>query len=157
MQSQSEGFLGTQAPFYADLVSLLEIGMGFALLVGAVLARKRKFRLHACCQSSVVLLNAAVIVLTMVPSFAARVLPRIPAKLGRSYYALAMAHAMLGGITEIAGLYILLAAGTKILAPRFRLTRYKFWMRTVLMLWWTELVLGLLTYLRWYVPGLFPR
>jgi len=45
----NEGFLGTAAPRYADLVVLLEIGMGMgvALLIGAVLARMRWIRL-AC-------------------------------------------------------------------------------------------------------------
>ena len=43
----NEGFLGTAAPRSADVVLLLEIGMGVALLIGAGLARMRRFRLHA--------------------------------------------------------------------------------------------------------------
>jgi Ca2+/H+ antiporter len=62
----NEGFLGTAAPRYADVVVLLEIGMGVALLIGAVLARTRRFRLHAWCQSIIVLLNLVVIVLVMI-------------------------------------------------------------------------------------------
>jgi hypothetical protein len=58
-------------------------------------------------------------------------------------------------ITEIAGLYILLAAGTSVLPAKFRITKYKPWMRTVLVLWWVVLLLGLATYARWYVPHLF--
>jgi hypothetical protein len=42
--------------------------MGVALLTGAVLARTRRFRLHAWCQSAIVLQNLVVIVLLMVPS-----------------------------------------------------------------------------------------
>jgi len=148
----SEGFLGTAAPRYADLVLLIEIAMGLALLIGAVLARKGKFLVHAWWQSTVVLLNFAIIVLLMIPSFHVHVSRSIPAKLGKAYYALPTAHAALGSITEIAGLYILLAAGTNILPQRFRLTRYKLWMRTVLVLWWLVLLLGLATYVRWYVP-----
>jgi uncharacterized membrane protein YozB (DUF420 family) len=151
----NEGLLGTAAPSYADLVLLLEIGMGLALLVGAVLARTRRFRPHALCQSAVVLLNLAVIALLMVPSFHAHVRPKIPAKLGKAYYALATAHAALGSVTEIAGLYIVVAAGTNILPHKFRLTKYKVWMRSVLVLWWLVLLLGFATYVRWYVPGSF--
>jgi uncharacterized membrane protein YozB (DUF420 family) len=153
----SEGFLGTAAPRSADLVLLLEIGMGLALLVGAVLARSRKFRLHAWCQSTVVLLNLAVVVLLMVPAFSVHVSPKIPAKLSKSYYGLATAHGALGSLTEIAGLYILLATGTSIVPQQFRPTKYKFWMRSVLVLWWLVLLLGLATYVRWYVPGLFRK
>ena len=65
----NENLFGTAAPRYADLLLLLETGMGLALLGGAVLARRRRFLLHACCQSAVVLLNFAIIVLIMVPSF----------------------------------------------------------------------------------------
>jgi len=152
---QNEGFLGTAAPRYADLILLLEIGMGLALLIGAVLARRKQFRLHAWCQSTVVLLNLAVVLLLMVPSFQDHVSPKIPARLGKAYYALATTHAALGSVTEIAGLYILLAAGTNILPVQLRLTQYKLWMRSVLVLWWLTLLLGLATYVRWYVPGLF--
>jgi len=149
------GFLGTEAPFYADLTLLLEIAMGVGLLVGALLARRRRFRQHAWCQSMIVLLNLVLIVLAMIPSFHAHVSPKIPLKLGRAYYAMATSHAALGTTTEIAGLYILLAAGTSVLPEKFRIARYKFWMRSVLLLWWFVLLLGLATYARWYVPHLF--
>lgn len=153
----NEGFLGTAAPRYADLVLLLEIGMGVGLLIGAVLARRRQFRLHAWCQSVIVLLNFVVIALVMVPSFRVRVGPKIPLKLGKAYYALATAHAALGTVTEIAALYILLAAGTNVLPQKLRMTDYKVWMRSVLVLWWLVLLLGLATYARWYVPHLFRK
>jgi uncharacterized membrane protein YozB (DUF420 family) len=127
--------------------------MGVGLLIGALLARFRRFRAHAWCQSVIVLLNCAVILMAMIPSFRLQVIPRIPIKLGKSYYALATAHAALGAITEIAGLYVLLAAGTSLLPERVRITRYKLWMRTVLLLWWAVLVLGWATYARWYWPA----
>ena len=147
-----EGFLGTAAPLCADLIFVLETVMGLALIVGVVLARQRRFLLHAWCQSTVILLNAAIIVVLMVPSFVLHVSPRIPAKLGKPYYALATAHAALGMVAEVGGLYILLAAGTTILPQQFRLTRYRLWMRGELVLWWLVLLLGMMTYARWYVP-----
>jgi uncharacterized membrane protein YozB (DUF420 family) len=153
----NEGFLRTAAPYCADVTLLLEIAMGVGLLVGALLARLGRFRQHAWCQSVIVLLNFAVIVVTMIPSFRVHVSPKIPLRLGKAYYALATAHAALGSVTEIAGLYILLAAGTSILPEKFRITKYKAWMRTVLVLWWVVLLLGLATYGRWYVPHLFPK
>jgi uncharacterized membrane protein YozB (DUF420 family) len=145
------------APPYANLILLLEIAMGVGLLIGALLARMRRFRAHAWCQSAIVLLNLAVIVLVMIPSFRAHVSPKIPLKLSKPYYALATAHAALGTGTEIAGLYILLAAGTGVLPEKFRITKYKAWMRTVLVLWWFVLLLGLATYARWYVPRFFRK
>ena len=153
----SGSLFGTTAPRYADVVLVLEIGMGLALLGGALLASRKRFRSHACCQSAVVLLNFVIILLVMVPSFQVHVSPKIPAKLGKAYYSLATTHAALGGVTEIAALYILLAAGTNILPLQFRLTSYKIWMRSVLALWWLVLVLGLAAYARWYVPDLLRK
>jgi len=153
----NEGFLGTAAPRSADVVLLLEFGMGVALLIGAVLARTRKFRLHAWCQSAIVLLNLVVILMIMIPSFHVHVSPKIPLKLGKAYYALATVHGALGSVTEVAGLYILLAAGTNVLPHNFRVTEYKLWMRSLLALWWLVLLLGFATYGRWYVPHLFKK
>ena len=147
----------TAAPRAANLVLVLEIAMGMGLLAGARLARKGRFRQHAWCQSAIVLLNLAVVAVMMLPSFLVHVLPKVPAKLGKAYYALATTHAAIGTVTELAGLYILLSAGTSVLPEKFRITKYKVWMRTVLTLWWVVLLLGLATYSRWYVSRLFRR
>jgi uncharacterized membrane protein YozB (DUF420 family) len=136
---------------------LLEIAMGVGLLTGAWLARARRFRQHAWCQSVIVLLNLAVIGLMMIPSFRLHVFPRIPGRLGKAYYALATTHAGLGTLTELAALYILLSAGTQVLPGKLRITKYKPWMRSVLVLWWGVLFLGIATYTRWYMPGLFRK
>ena len=145
------GFFGTNAPWTADVVLLLELALGTGLIAGAMLARAGRYRLHAVCQSVIVLLNLAVILLAMVPAFHRQVLPKLPGRLGRPFYAIATTHAALGGVAEIAGLYLLLAAGTKLLPEKWRITRYRSWMRTVLVLWWITLLLGLATYVRWYV------
>jgi uncharacterized membrane protein YozB (DUF420 family) len=152
-----EAFFETAAPRAANFVLVLEIAMGIGLLVGARLARKGRFRQHAWCQSAIVLLNLAVVAVMMIPSFRVHVLPRISAKLGIAYYALATTHGALGTVTELAGLYVLLSAGTNLLPDKLRITKYKVWMRTVLALWWVVLVLGMATYTRWYVPHVFRK
>ena len=152
-----KAFLETAAPRGANVVLVLEIAMGIGLLLGARLARKERFRQHAWCQSVIVLLNLAVVAVMMIPSFRVHVLPMVPAKLGKAYYALATTHGAFGTVTELAGLYILLSAGTSALPEELRITRYKVWMRTVLALWWVVLFLGMATYTRWYVPHLFRK
>jgi uncharacterized membrane protein YozB (DUF420 family) len=152
-----KAFLETAAPLGANVVLFLEIAMGIGLLLGARLARKRRFRQHAWCQSTIVLLNLAVVVVMMIPSFRVHVVPRVPAKLGKAYYALATMHGACGTVTELAGLYIVLSAGTKVLPEKLRITKYKAWMRSILLLWWVVLLLGLATYTRWYVPHLFRK
>ena len=150
-------FFKTAAPRDANVVLVLEVAMGVGLLIGAWLARKQRFRQHAWCQSAIVLLNLAVVVMMMIPSLRVHVLPRVPAQLGKAYYALATTHGAFGTVTELAGLYILLSAGTSVLPEKLRITRYKMWMRSVLVLWWVVLLLGMATYTRWYVPHLFRK
>jgi hypothetical protein len=133
------GFLGTNAPWTADVTLLLELALGTGLLAGALLARAGRLWLHAACQSVIVFLNLILIALTMFPPFHRQVLPKLPSRIGRPYYALAATHAALGGVAELAGLYLLLAAGTNLLPEKFRITRYKFWMRSVLFVWWIVL------------------
>jgi hypothetical protein len=149
--------LATTAPFYSNLTLLLELVMGVGLLAGALLARLKRFRQHAWCQSVIVLVNLPLIVVAMLPSFRVYVAPRIPLKLGKAYYAVATAHTALGSLAEVGGLYILLAVGTNLLPPRLRIRNYKLWMRTVLVLWWAVLLLGWATYARWYIPHMFRK
>ncbi len=144
------GILQSAAPLASDCVLLSEIAMGLALIAGGVLARRRRYRAHAWCQSAVVLLNLVLVATFMVPSFGRGVAPGLFRHIGRSYYWLATVHGVLGLSAELLGLYILLAAGTNILPQRYRFARYKPWMRSALALWWLVLLLGLATYVRWY-------
>ena len=139
----------------ADWTIALELAMGIGLLLGAALARAEKFKLHAWCQSFIVVLNLVLIFLLMAASFRTQVLSRIPEKLNKFYYAIATLHAALGTVAEFLGLYIVVAAGTKILPERLRLRRYKFWMRSLLALWWIVLLVGAVTYARWHWPQIF--
>jgi uncharacterized membrane protein YozB (DUF420 family) len=147
----SPGLLGTGAPLSADITLAIEISMGLALVLGMVLARSQMYRAHAWCQSMVIVLNLIVIAQVMLPSFRNQVAPKIPARLARPYYAVATVHATMGCIAELFGLYIILVAGTRILPERLRFVRYKRWMRTELVIWWLALLLGLTTYVRWYI------
>jgi hypothetical protein len=91
------GFLGTAAPWTADVTLLLELALGAGLLAGALLARTGRHRVHAACQSIIVFLNLMVIVFTILPSFHRQVLPKLPGRIGKPYYALAAMHAALAG------------------------------------------------------------
>jgi uncharacterized membrane protein YozB (DUF420 family) len=150
-------FPGSAAPLAAECVLLIELAMGLALVAGAVLARRRRYRAHAWCQSIVVLLNLPLVAYFMARSFWSAVAPGLLARPGRSYYWLAAVHGVLGTSAELFGLYVLVSAGTNLLPQRFRLTRYKLWMGSLLALWWVVLCLGLATYVRWYGLPFRPR
>jgi uncharacterized membrane protein YozB (DUF420 family) len=145
-----EGFLGTHAGFLADLNLVIQVAMGVALIFGAFLARAKRFASHGICQSIVLVLNALMIGLVMWPSFYSQVLPKLPKRFGRRFYAVATIHGVLGVLAEILGLYIVMVAGTGILPKSWRFQRWKLWMRIELVLWWIVLLAGLGTYWVWY-------
>jgi plastocyanin/uncharacterized membrane protein YozB (DUF420 family) len=145
------GFLHTGATFAADLNLLVQIGMGVALLAGAWLARRRRFRAHGRCQATVMLLNVVMILLVMAPSFHRQVSPNLQNTRSDLYYALPALHAGLGTIAELLGLYVVLvASGAPVVPIRLRFTDYRRWMRTTLVLWWVVLAFGVGTYFAWY-------
>jgi plastocyanin len=144
------------APAAANMNLAAQLLMGFALVVGMFLARRKLFRAHAVCQSLVVLINPIPIAIYMLPVFGRGVLHELPGKLGERFYAVSTAHAALGLAAEIFGLYIILSAGTKFLPQALRLENYKRWMRAELALWWLVIALGVGVYLVWYQASASP-
>ncbi len=143
------GFLGTGASFGSDLNLVLQLSMASALGVGMALARRKHYRAHAVCQSAVVLLNVALIARIMLPAFRDGVLPGLPVEVAKPYYSIATLHAAAGGAAQLLGIYIVIAAGTKLLPERLRLSNYRRWMRAELALWWIVVGFGVATYYIW--------
>ena len=140
-----EGFLGSDAGLPSNLNLTIQIAMGVALIFGAFLARAKRFVAHGICQTVVLVLNLVMICFVMWPSFHSHVLPRLPKRLGKRFYAVATIHGVFGVLAETLGLYIVLVAGTKILPETWRFKRWKLWMRIELALWWFVLLMGAVT------------
>lgn len=149
-----KGFLSTGATFGADLNLIVQILMGVALLTGGLLARRKRYKAHAICQTTVLLLNLLMIALVMWPSFQQQVVPAFPRVFRKRYYILAAIHGALGMAAEILGLYIVLVAGTNILPQRLRFKRWTLWMRAELALWTLVLLGGAGMYYAWYIAPL---
>ena len=145
------GFLGTGATFGADLNLVVQLIMGLTLIAGTILAKRKRYRPHAVCQTTVLLLNLLMIGAVMWPSFQQQVKPALPKVFHKWYYAAATIHAVLGITAELLGLYIVIVAGTKVLPQRLRFKHWKRWMRTELVLWAIVLLTGVGTYCAWYV------
>ena len=146
-----KGFMGTGATFAADLNLVVQVIMGAALIVGSVLAKRKRFAAHGVCQTTVLLLNLGMIGLVMWPSFQQQVRPALPKGLHRWYYAAATIHALLGVTAELLGLYIVIVAGTRVLPQSLRFKNWKRWMRAELMLWSIVVLSGVGTYYAWYI------
>ena len=109
------GFLGTGAPFGADLNLVVQLIMGSALIAGTRLARHKRYKAHGICQTTVLLLNLLMIGLVMAPSFQRQVKPALSKVLHKWYYEVAAIHGVLGIMAELLGLYIVIVAGTNVL------------------------------------------
>jgi len=147
----TKGFLGTGATFEADFNLLVQLGMEIALLAESFLAKRKRFTAHGICQTTVLLLNLAMIGLVMWPSFQLQVRPALPKHFHRWYYAAATIHALLGIAAELLGLYIVLVASTRVLPQSLRFKDWKRWMRAELMLWSIVVLTGVWTYYAWYI------
>jgi uncharacterized membrane protein YozB (DUF420 family) len=145
------GFLGTGATFGADLNLVVQLIMGVSLIVGTLLAKRKRYRAHGICQTTVLLLNLLMIGLVMGPSFQRQVKPALFKATHKWYYEVAAMHGVLGIVAELLGLYIVIVAGTNALPPWLRATHWKWWMRTELLLWAIVLLGGVWTYCAWYV------
>ena len=145
------GFLGTGAPFAADVNLIVQLAMGGALVAGVILARRKRYRAHGACQTTVLLLNLWMIGFEMWPSFRLQIVPHVPKVLHTAYYTIAAVHAGLGTVAELLGIYIVLVAATKVVPPSLRFTEWKRWMRIELALWLLALTWGVGTYYEWYV------
>src|SRR4051812_14570265 len=95
------GFLGFGGTFAADCNLALQLLMAVALGVGAMLARRRRYRAHGLCQATVVILNLALIFGVMLPGL------RAPSTADPRRL-LGFAHGILGAAAESLGLYVLL-------------------------------------------------
>jgi uncharacterized membrane protein YozB (DUF420 family) len=110
------GFLGTGATFAADLNLVVQLIMGTVLIAGTVLAKRKCYRAHGVCQTTVLFLNLLMIGLVMWPSFQKQVKPAMSRGLHKWYFEVALIHGVLGIAAEMLGLYIAIVAGTNILA-----------------------------------------
>jgi len=146
-----KGFLGTGATFGADLNLVVQFIMGAALVIGAVLAKQKRYKAHGICQATVLLLNLVMIALVMLPSFRLQVVPAFARVFRKRYYTVATSHGLLGIVAQLLGLYIILVASTNIVPQSLRFTRWKLWMRTELILWWVVVLAGVATYYVWYI------
>jgi plastocyanin len=123
-----------------EIVLWLEAAMAAALIIGAVLARLRLFRVHGWLQGTIVSGNILLIARVMIPSLhrylgSSTPTPRI-----------VLVHAIAGSVTELLALYVVLSAGLGWLPARFRFTNYKPWMRLTLAIWLVTFGLGAWTY-----------
>ncbi len=146
-----EGFLGRGATFGADLNLLVQISLGLLLLIGMVLARRGFYRAHGACQSAVLISAIVMTLIWMWPSFREVYVPDLVRGIANRTNVAVVAHATVGSGVLLLGVYVVLVAGTALIPRRLCFQNYSAWMRTLLVLWWITIGLGVLTY--WFANG----
>lgn len=147
------GFLGTKATLRSDLTLVLIILTAVLFNIGFILARRGQFTIHHWVQTSAVILNSLVVLISMVTSYIIHILPGIPGKLGQGDYALTTAHGIIGAIAFLMGVFILL--GTQKHVPEgLRITNYKVVMRWGYGLYMLATAFGILLYYIVFVKGI---
>jgi len=144
-----QGFLGTNAPYFADFNLVLQSAVLLGLSVGAILAHMKRISAHQYNQTAWVLLHVLLIIIFMDPRFRSLVLPGIATSFNTAFIALPTFHAVTGVLAALFGLYLILRMND--LMPRaLRIAWWKWLMRITLTLYWITIGLGLATYFAWY-------
>jgi len=147
------GFLGTQAGTAADVNLVLQLALLALLLVGRMRVKEKNYALHGRLMAVAVALNAASIVIVMLPSLLLGLgfiatYPTDPVSITT------IIHAILGAAAELSGIYLVLKwRFTKNIAECMKNKRL---MIPTMALWTVTVILGVIMYLQFYVfitPG----
>jgi plastocyanin/uncharacterized membrane protein YozB (DUF420 family) len=149
------GFLGTNASVLSDLSLVLGLLVALTLSVGVIMARLRKFEIHRWVQTSAVVLNVLQVGVVMLGSFMKSAAPGLPQRVSEPYYAVAIAHGLLGLTTLLLGVFIAIRANELLPKPLhfLRFHNFKLFMRTAYGLYMLSTALGVTVYVAWYGPS----
>lgn len=143
------GFLGTQASMLVDIELVVLILAAILFTIGWRLAVGRHFRAHRWIQTGAGILNAAVVLGSMISSYWNYVLPGLPAKLNQAYFAVPTVHAAVGLVTFTLGVFVVLR-GNGLVPKPLQFSNYKGFMRTSYALYMLATAIGVSVYLVWY-------
>src|SRR4030066_824304 len=140
------GFLGTKATLRSDLTLVLILITAVLFNIGFILARRNQITAHRWVQTSAVIINTLVVVISMVTSYIIHILPGIPAKLAEGDYAVTSLHAFIGTIGVVFGIFVMLR-GNKLVPKSLRFNNYKLFMRWAYALYMLSTLGGMTIYI----------
>lgn len=143
-------FAVTKAPAGAVVSLVLILVTAVLLTVGWRLAVRRRYRAHRWVQTAAVCLNAVVVLVWMIRSLLRNVIPELPGKLGEASYAVATAHAVVGIVGLVLGVWVVLVA-SELVPKALRFTDFKLFMRSAYALYMVGTLTGVVLYVVAYV------
>jgi uncharacterized membrane protein YozB (DUF420 family) len=147
------GFLGTRATLRSDLTLVLILITALMFNIGFILARRKHYQAHRWVQTSAVILNTLLVLISMVTSYIIYILPGIPSKLNQGDYAVSTAHGIIGAIALLFGVFVALR-GNELVPKSLRFTNYKLFMRWAYGLYMFATLGGILIYVIVFILGI---
>lgn len=147
------GFLGTNANFRSDATLVLILVTEVLFTIGWRLAIRKRYVAHRWVQTSAVILNTIVVLITMISSFMVYILPGIPGKLNEGSYGLTTVHAFVGLVGLLLGVFIVLQENN-LVPEALRFRNYKLFMRTSYLLYSLAALTGVIVYIVVFVYGI---
>ncbi|HEX9091387.1 MAG TPA: hypothetical protein VF831_07845 [Anaerolineales bacterium] len=147
------GFLGTSATLRSDLTLVLILITAILFNLGFLLARRKRYVFHRWVQTSAVILNTVVVLVSMVTSFIVHILPGIPGKLGEGDYAVTTVHGIIGAIGLTFGVFVALR-GNELVPQRLKFRNYRPFMRWAYALYMLATLGGVALYIIVFVLGI---
>jgi uncharacterized membrane protein YozB (DUF420 family) len=147
------GFLGTKATLRSDLTLVLILITAVLFNIGFILARRKQFKVHRWVQTSAVIINTLVVLISMVTSYIIHILPGIPSKLGQGDYAVTTLHSIIGAIAMLLGVFVALR-GNELVPMGLRFRNYKLFMRWAYGLYMFATLGGVIVYVIVFIFGI---
>jgi plastocyanin len=144
-----KGFLGTNASLLSDITLVMSLSVAIILTIGVYMAIKKRFVIHRWLQTTAVVLNASLVLLVMIGSFAKSATPGIPEKIDQPYYYVALIHGLIGVVAFLFGSFVALR-GNELVPTALKFNNYKRFMRIAYGLYMLATVLGVTVYVTWY-------
>jgi uncharacterized membrane protein YozB (DUF420 family) len=122
----------------------------FALLtLGVVLARRRRYDAHRWVQTGAVALTLVPILVWMLASLRANIVPDLPGDLRHPAFAMATVHVVLGAVATVFGV-VLVARATQLYIGRRNMAAYRTPMRLAYLLYLAATAAGVVVYVVTY-------
>ena len=144
--------LGVATPLGANVSLVVMLIAAVLFTIGWRLAVRKQYDAHRWVQTVAVCLNASLALAWMVRYFVLYIVPEIPARLDEASYAIPTVHAVVGAIGLVLGVFVALR-GNELVPKGLRFTNYKLFMRTSYVLYMLATLLGVIVYIRIYVPS----
>jgi uncharacterized membrane protein YozB (DUF420 family) len=149
------GFLGTNANFAADMTLILSIAVMLLFSYGFYLARKGRYDSHKWVQTSAAILNVVLVLWLMILPYRDFILRDSGGPREILFYVVTTAHASIGVLAFVLGNFVVLR-GHGLVPKSLRFDNYKLFMRTAYSLYFLTTLLGVGTYLYWFVYSNVP-